>query len=213
MSTKIYEKTKVDNNNNNNCIKVILYATRLKSPTTLKECLKVQIKYEKNNSNVEEDGGTLICDLLNLEIDLKQLIEYGTGFLVKDILEIKKNIESSYLFIDKEDSAFLKEEKLENYIKNIVYMFSEYILDNELNSTTINGISLYNIPVEDFAKHIETSDYKDYGTSNIREKLRDKGYTKCTDGRTDNTVTDKNNTNKRIKVISFYSDKIHDNKE
>lgn len=193
--------------NNEGKIIFLIKPTRLQLRNH-KERLKVDLFIDMEHYDNKEDCGNVICNIMDIEKDLIKLREFGTGFLHKEILEIRHEIEKNYRKIETVDDDSIKVLDLDKDIQNILEMFCEYIVENDIVPDNIKGDNLYNIPVADFKEHLKDSDYRDYDYTEVKEKLRDLNYTKCNKGRSDNTVykivgEGKNAETKRFKAISF----------
>lgn len=108
--------------NNEGKIIFLIKPTRLRLPNH-KERLRVDLFIDTEHYDNKEVYGSVICNIMELEKDLIKLREFGTGFLHKEILEIRHEIEKNYRKIEIVEDNSIK--VLDKDIENIVDMFCE----------------------------------------------------------------------------------------
>jgi len=183
---------------------VILKALRLKSPDTYREQLRIYIFID------DEPGGSIICRISELEKDLMQLREYGTGLLRHEIVKIRSTIEHDYRKIPclKLDEM----ESMDDTLKDIYDMFCVYIRDrkDEMEKSGLTEEKYYNIPVNEFNEQMQDCKYINYDSRTVRQRFEQLGLTKGNRGRTDRNLRIKtgDQSGKIIKVISFVKEKV-----
>lgn len=180
--------------------------TRYKNSYTNEEFLKI---YVTHNS---EKCAEITTNLVDLSRDIFNLRKYGVVLLRKSFNEICREIEKNYL-------TLVPNIIQQDLTKTTCDIYKYYAFEiKQSNIELVNG--LYNIPVTEFKKYINEY-YGQYKYADIRKKLSEltvsditaneglngfndniKKVTKCSYGRTDNTVNGK-------KVISFVADIVN----
>lgn len=194
--------------------KYIFEIRRYKISATKEEYLSVkvyEIERDENGevSDYDECAEIEKVSIIDLESRLLNLRTYGVILERKHYPKIRQEVEKAYLKMTKRyvnDSTIITDE----VIHSVYEVFVRFIKDVGLEAD--NG--LYNIPVTDFKEHLLDSEFSKYKYADIRSglaqlKLEVNGNlvnaTKCSFGRTDNTVKV---GNKLIKVISFNAEAI-----
>ena len=197
-----------------NASKYIFEVRRYKITATKEEYLSVKVYEVERDENGEisdyDECATIEkVSIVDLESNLLNLRTYGVILERKHFLKIRQEIEKVYLKMTKRfvnDSTTVTDE----IIHSVYEVFVRFIRDVGLEAD--NG--LYNVPVTDFKEHISDSEFSKYKYADIRSGLAQLtievngssvNATKCSYGRTDNTVKV---GNKLVKVISFVADAI-----
>jgi hypothetical protein len=173
---------------------------RLRDAKSGKERLSISVS---ERQSPDSPYATVQIKCYDLQKELLNLRNYGVVLTRLTSANFKRLIEENYYDIPMELCEDEEEYDLNTDIDEILRMICLYIVEENIQTKTINGKILYNLPVTDFANLISESEYKYYGSSAIRAKLKEDGYTFCAGNRTDNTIADKD---KRVKVISFIAD-------
>lgn len=161
-----------------------------------------------NYNNVEKEKyGEIVTNILNIQNDICDFRLYGVALNRTDFIDIAKIIEQNYLKIDRN---YVQEQKFD--VEIIFNGVCKYISNSEIPVSKIKSIDYYHIPVEEFNEFLINNDmYEHLDLTKTKKAFRDEGYTKCNEGRTDNTISieSKEKLGKRVKVISFYADKVN----
>lgn len=185
---------------------------RYKIKSTKEEYLNVkvyEVERDKNGkvSNYDECAEIERVSIIDLEAKLLGLRIYGVMLERKHFPKIRQTIEKVYPELSRryiDESTVVTDE----VIHSIYEVFIRFIREVEIEADK----GLYNIPVVDFKEHLSDSEYSKYKYSDIRAGLAQLkvevngkicNATKCSYGRTDNTVKV---GNKLVKVISFIAD-------
>lgn len=197
-----------------NASKYIFEVRRYKITTTKEEYLSVKV-YEVERDEAGEISDYDECaeiekvSIVDLESKLLNLRTYGVILERKHFPKIRQEIEKAYLKMTKRfinDSTTVTDEVIHSLYK----YFAQFISDVRLDAD--NGF--YNVPVTDFKEHIADSEFSKYKYADLRSGLAQLtievngssvNATKCSYGRTDNTVKV---GNKLVKVISFTAEAI-----
>lgn len=165
------------------------------------EWLKIKCLY-----NGAENGKIETC-LSDLDKDIRKFERFGVAFDGFAYASLALCIRSNYL------KLLINEEHLndtvltEEAFNKILQMFCEVIgecYDFKEKSST----DTYDIPVEEFNSIVEDSEYNIYKLFDIRERLKEKKYIKCGQGRTSRQVRLDKGKNP-VRVISFFKQKIN----
>jgi hypothetical protein len=143
------------------------------------------------------------CKFYDLQKELLRLRDYGVVISRLASSRLKKQIEDSYYDITMKYQDDETDGDIDEDLPGILDIICEYIIGNDIESKTINGIELYNIPAVEFTALLNSSKYKHYRGADVRAKLRDTGCTVYAKDRTDNTVAINGD---RVKVISIRAD-------
>lgn len=185
------------------------------------EILKFELKRNKSKSSNFEKlfvdvklGNDYLCSDAEISPEcikdgILQLKKYGVVLDRPMFNEVGKEIENNYINIKLNRIDGFSNELTETKISEIFKMICKYIEDYEIKKYSKNNQECYNIPVNKFAEYIKESDYKDMDMTQIRNGLRDTGYTICNSGRNDRTVMDEE-TKRAVKVISFLASKVEE---
>lgn len=107
-----------------------------------KERMRLKL-YEVDKVNKKKELCKLVCNLLEIEKDLLKLREYGTGFMRKDIIDIRHIIEKNLRAINHvevnklepvEDRVLFRGLDIEADIIDIVNIIREYVMAHEEKS-------------------------------------------------------------------------------
>jgi uncharacterized protein YlbG (UPF0298 family) len=183
------------------CLKKLLFL-RLRDASTGRERLEVAL-YDAYNEIAPY--AVTYCTLLDLQRDLLRLKDFGFICKRKITMGMAQEIEKHYhrMIPHTDESA----RTLEADMGGIVRHICRYLLDENIEARTINGVDMFNIAVKDFKVLFTDSPYSHYRNTNIRRILRDLNYTLCSEDRLDNTIK-VGSGGETIKVISILADEV-----
>lgn len=153
---------------------------------------------------LDRDGketGKISAAMPKLVDNLLSLREYGVIASRIVFTDLAKCIENNYY--DLKCESFDDEGTISDEVLNaILAMVTDCIAEGMAFPTTIKGEMCYNIPVKEFQDLIRDSEYADIDLTELKRRLKQKGYAKCSTGRYDCTVKEPEK-DKAIKVMSF----------
>ncbi|WP_101909251.1 hypothetical protein [Marasmitruncus massiliensis] len=120
-----------------------------------------------------EPNGSIETNIYSLGKDLKQFMQYGVAFSSIVYADLQNEIEKNYLTLPIQ-YVNLYEKKLTD---DILHLVAELCSEYEL----VDGF--YDIPVDQFNKSIQDSEYSDHDLKEIKKMLKDLNYTQCNTGR------------------------------
>ncbi|NMA95277.1 MAG: hypothetical protein GX974_04485 [Clostridiales bacterium] len=173
--------------------------TRYKNSQTHEERLRIESFLEGN------ENGYIDTSIYNLDKDIKDFRKYGVAFSDIVYMDLRQEILKRYLSLET-----ITAEQDDNAPKMVNPVIMDIILRMIAEAAEQYGKSgdgRYNIPIVDFNDLINKSEYGEYDLNSIKKWLKDKGYTKCSIGRTSTLARLKKNQNP-TRVISLYADKI-----
>lgn len=171
----------------------------------------------------------LVCNLVEIEKDLLKLREYGTGFMRKDIIDIRHIIDKNYRDIAREEVNELKPDEdrtlfrgldLDADINDILAIIKKYVLAHEENKELENdkypfkffNDKHYDVPTTACQEVLADTFYRVYSFRDIKIMLAQKNYIFQNGGTIDQTAhRDKaNDTEKKFnyKALRFYKSVI-----
>jgi hypothetical protein len=154
--------------------------------------------------------GRVVSDMSKLLENIQSFKNYGMVLPNSVYQDIRLCIEKNYLRLALEEINTIGKELTDEVLSDIFKMFCEYIKDS-VEVADVNGIKVYPVEIGEFESYLGSSDYANYGVSNVRVAFRDKGYTKCYEGRTESFVffdTEEGQPKEKRRAICFFADKV-----
>lgn len=197
------------------------------------ELLRVRLENNKERMRLKLYEGNkvkelckLVCNPFEIEKDLLKLREYGTGFMRKDIIDIRHIIDKNYRDIAREKVNELEAEEdrtlfrgldLDADINNILTIIKEYVLAHEENKELEKdkyafkffNEKNYDVPTTACQEVLADTFYRVYSFRDIKIMLAQKGYIFQNGGTIDQTAhrekTDgTNKTQVAYKALRFF---------
>lgn len=173
---------------------------RYKDKNTKREQIEISAMVQ------DEHYGTISTDLINMETDIVKFRSYGVILDRLKCIELCKLIMDNYYYFEPIETENVDYYLTEEKVSKIMKMFCQYIIENDIRSVVNkSGIELYHVNVNEFKNELMESQYRKYGCTNVKEKLREVGFTHCNEGRNDYVAVI---NGRRTKVVSFYAQKV-----
>lgn len=204
-----------------NADRYVFEVSRLKDIATKEEFIKIDVFDGKidDETKMVVKASSISCaniekaTITELEAKLVNLRLYGVMMKRGHFPTLRQHIEANYRQLKPNPINNVGTQLTLDIVQEIYDMFVRYIRDVGMEPREIAGMSLYNIPVDEFKDHLVDSIYGKYKYADVRTELANLEIemngesvraTKCSYGRNDNTVTvGEGKTAKRVKVISF----------
>lgn len=202
--SKLEEHNKVHKRNKDMCIKV----QRLKDKYSRKESVRVVLLI----GGVED--ARLNSTSTKIKDDIYKLEEYGVYLTPPYYDELAKIIRDIYFDIEVEEGEFIDNDIPTETVKAIVKMCIselEGMSDEQKKEDNITGDDYYyNIPVKIFRKWYESSAFRRFSLTSIKEALIIHNYARSNKGRNEYTLA---NVGKVVSLNKAELEKVTDNEQ
>jgi len=158
-----------------------------------------------------KDYGTITARVATFEKDLMSLYDIGIYIDRPMLRELCKSILDNYYNLIPEEVGRVADGITAQDLQDIVGIVADYIVDNGIQSDSVDGTPCYIILNDDFKELLSDTEYSK-SIASVKKALNDNGYTKCNRNRNDyaKKVGEEGKGGKAVKrFVCFYEGKVN----